>query len=484
MSDRIILNEKELAEVTDGYWVNLAPSERFQISGVNHLYKEIKPGDLFVVYDGWKRKKGTNKDKIKQAMSNGAIAVLTADANERHLSAPALVVKDTYQALRCIALETSKRSEAKRILVIGSYGKTAFKTHLYHLIKTQIKAHATFNSFNRVTSTYNNLASLKENTELLIIEQPISRKGRSRRRAGYVTPDIIVLTSIGHEHIDIFSSVENIIKHKLSTLNALKADGKVIIPKSDRYFEEIKSELENYSHVKPLTFGLDTDCNAQLLSKEFENFGWNIIARIENVTLSYRLPFPEYYAPLASLSELLSAYHLGLDIHQAAARYSTVENYDSSGKLYQVNTLDKTFYLYDQSYRGGVEGYQAFFRTLRQLTPQSGGKKIVLTSEFVDYKDGEIEFLDPTVFPQLIKDAQIDQLYSIENFKLHSHLLPPETHWIAHHDNVEDICDVVLNNISNGDLLCVKAIYESHMPRFIKYLSQQENVHLIDINKA
>lgn len=468
----VLLSPEEMATVTGGIWENLTSDTK--IERIEYIFHYLTKNDLFVVHHA-------TCHKIKGALRCGVSALIVPDDCKVDVQIPVLRVENTYMALRAIALEGTKRTRAKRLLVTGSYGKTGFKNHLYTVISDQFNTYAKLTSANHVEATYCNLASLKPEHELLIIEQPVSTKTKTERRAWYVRPDICVITSIGHEHIERFQTVENIIENKTQIAKALKKGGKFLIPKDDPYYKQLKRELEKYDHFDLLTFGSSRTCNAQLLYKKYNNFGWDIIAKIEDIVLAYRVPFPEIHEPEASLAVLLSVYHLGGDVRTAAAKFYTCSNFKSSGKIYEVNYFDKHFYLYDQSYRGGLEGYQGFFKFLRDLKPLNGGKKVLLTSEFVDYEDGEMALIDNKLFQGLIAEAGIESLFTVEKFTEHINVLPDKSIWKNHSLDFNNIKEEVLESIDENDILCIKGIYESDLPKFIIWMEQLKGMEISEL---
>lgn len=468
----VLLSPEEMATVTGGIWENLTPDTK--IERVEYIFHYLTKNDLFVVHH-------STCHKIKGALKYGVSALIIPDDCKVDVPIPVLRVENSYMALRAIALEGSERSRAKRVLVTGSYGKTGFKNHLYTVISDQLNTYAKLTSANHVEATYCNLASLKPEHELLIIEQPVSTKTKTKRRARYVHPDICVITSIGHEHIERFHTVDNIIENKTQIANALKKGGKFLIPKDDPYYKQLKRELQKYDHFDLLTFGSSRTCNAQLLYKKYNNFGWDVIAKIEEIVVAYRVPFPEIHEPEASLAVLLSVYHLGGDVRAAAAKFYSCSNFKSSGKIYEVNCHGKHFYLYDQSYRGGIEGYQSFFKSLRDFNPPNGGKKVLLTSEFVDYEDGEMALIDNELFQKLIAESGIESLFTVEKFTEHINVLPDKTIWKNHSLDFNNIKEEVLDSVDENDILCIKGIFESNLPQFTIWMNQLEGMEISEL---
>ncbi len=469
---------QQLAEITGGTWENL--SNNLLIGDVNYIPQYTNKGDLFVIrHEDWPNKKYLeNIHRIPEVIAKGIAAIMVNQETLLDVRLPVLRVVDTYRALRKIAINTSKISTAKRVLVTGSYGKTAFKTHLWHLLNDHLNTYISFNSANFSASTYCNFASLKKDTQVVVIEKPITNESNILRNARIIEPDIIVLTSIGHEHIDKFKTIDNIIWLKTTFASGLPSDGKFIVPYDSEYYPLIINYLKRYPDINILTFGSHPDCNARILKQNFRQFGWDVLATIEGQEAAYRVPFPEGHAPNASLAELLCVYHLGVDIQVAAANYYQCTNFKSSGSLYEVNYQQKHFYLYDQSQRGGIEGYSSFFKTLRNLKPEGQGKKIVVTSNFVDHVDGEVALLDLDHFRQLMSAAGIDSLFTVEYFTEHPEVVHDKSIWKGHSFEVDSIKDEVINSLQNNDILCVKGIYESKLPDLISHIKHLPGIKI------
>ena len=335
MDTQISLSAQELATITGGMWENR--DNNVTINEIHETYHYLQKNDMFVVhYDDWYNKTKSNEHKIEGAIKKGISALMLKQNSKVKTSIPTLRVNNTYEALRKIALHTSQLSKATRVLITGSHGKTGFKVQLYNIVKEQIKTYTRLNSSNMVVATYCNLASLKKDTELFLIEQPVSTLQKTYRRATYVKPDISVITSIGHEGIERFKTIENIIENKLQIAHALKDGGKLLLPYDDRYYDKILKEAQKYKHIEILTYGSSRTCNAKVLYKKFSNFGWDVLAKIEDVVVAYRVPFFEEYAVGVSCGVLLCVYHLGLDVHLAADVYYKNENFKSSGLFYEV----------------------------------------------------------------------------------------------------------------------------------------------------
>lgn len=465
----IILTPKEMATITNGKWENL--SENLYIEEVEYIFHYLKKNDLFIV-------RQSTYDRLNEAIEKGIAAAIIDGDYVVTPNLPVLRVENTYTAFRSLALASRQKSQCKTVLVTGSYGKTGFKNHLYTVIKDQFNTYTRHSSANRVRSTYCNMLSLKPEHELLIIEQPVTKRSRMLRRAEYVSPDICVITSIGHEHIERFDSIKNIIEIKTQIAKALKPGGKFLIPRDDPYYHEIRKTLSQYKHCNILTFGSRSSCNARILYRHYREYGWDVVAKIEDSIVAYHVPFPEYHEPASSLAVLLSVYHLGGNVHDAAEKFYMCKNFVSSGIIYRATYMNRPFILYDQSHRGGMEGYAQFFKSLSTIQTKGKGRKILITSAFVDDEDNEIELLDIPHLKRLMSEAGIDLLYTVEEFLQHKSVVPDNILWKKHVQNPLDLQEDFPHILQENDLLCIKGIFESELPKLVKALTSDENIDI------
>lgn len=246
-----------------------------------------------------------------------------------------------------------------------------------------------------------------------------------------------------------------------------------------------RAVIEHNPECNIAIYGAHPESIAHVTSKEFDDYGWQVTASIAGKPLHYRVPFVEEHSVEASLAELLMVELLGLDVKKAADQYGQLTQFESSGQLYRVELDDRAFVLYDQSKRGGIEGYESFFKTLGYLEPDSGGKKIVLTSAYVDSEDKELDNIEGHRFAELTCQSDIDAFFTVEHFADHKDVLPDKyllqskglstekCTWVLHRNRCLDLYPMLLHYLRSGDLLAVKGIFESELSGFLDYLKGQ-----------
>src|SRR5574344_17019 len=136
--NNLFFSLKEIENITGGKWFNY--NEEIKINNFIHIISQVNKEDIFIVhYPNWYDKNQDNEYDIPKAIKQGASALMVQEeTNIKNLTIPILVVEDTYHALRNLALFSSSKSNAKRVLITGSYGKTGLKIHLYNLISKKI----------------------------------------------------------------------------------------------------------------------------------------------------------------------------------------------------------------------------------------------------------------------------------------------------------------------------------------------------------
>ncbi|MEP6201480.1 MAG: Mur ligase domain-containing protein, partial [Marinomonas sp.] len=151
---------REVEEVTGG-----TASHQFQASGVEMDSRDVQPGDLFVAL------KGDAMDGhrfLSKAFAAGAVAAIT----DRPVDYPHVQVEDTTKALHALAHAARERSEAVRIAVTGSVGKTGVKEAIFNALDRSSRgsAHRSVRSYNNHVGVPLSLARLPARSHYGIFE--------------------------------------------------------------------------------------------------------------------------------------------------------------------------------------------------------------------------------------------------------------------------------------------------------------------------
>ena len=119
-----------------------------------------------------------------------------------------ILVNSTLTALQQLAIYKRSLYKGPVIGITGSNGKTVVKEWLYQLLKDDYRITRSPKSYNSQIGVPLSVWQLNPDTELAIFEAGISEKGEMQRLQQIIQPTIGVITYIGPEHGENFSSLE------------------------------------------------------------------------------------------------------------------------------------------------------------------------------------------------------------------------------------------------------------------------------------
>lgn len=209
-----------IAQATGG-----VASHQFQASGVEMDSRDVRPGDLFIAL------KGEAMDGHKflpAAFAKGAVAAIT----DRPVDFPHVLVKDTTKALHDLAHAARDRSDAVRIAVTGSVGKTGVKEAIFKSLDRASRgaSHRSVRSYNNHVGVPLSLARMPARARFGVFEMGMNHSGEIAPLAEYVRPHVALITTIAPAHIENLGSIEAIADEKAQIFTGLAQGGTAIIP--------------------------------------------------------------------------------------------------------------------------------------------------------------------------------------------------------------------------------------------------------------
>ncbi|MDO9168625.1 MAG: Mur ligase family protein [Methylobacter sp.] len=456
----ILLTLREIGRVTGGIWMHL-PEEKIEITGVNFYLPYVSPGDLFVCSEQDAVTKSDIEKRLREAFSRGAVAAVIGKDIIPNNNYPLLVVANVLKALQDLATATSLQFDGVRILVTGSHGKTGFKTQLYHIIRKQIVTHASLGSANKERAVWLTLAAIQQGASVAIVEVAVPARNIGQDRGFFIRPDFCVITGVGLEHMSSHKTLKNLIENKAAVVMGLRPGGRCLLNADDAHYDELYAAVRKNSGCDILTFGSAPVCQGRLVNREFHGFGWQVQANILGEEIEYNLPLIEDYAPLASVSVLLMAKLLGANLQQCVAEYEDYQHFESSGNLFKVDLGSGNFFVYSQTRRGELKGFESMFEIMSRLHPQNGGRKIAVVSEFINFEDNPGIEVDIEKMRDLMTSAGIDLLYTAKEFKQHEAVIPSGVDWCQHGDTYKDIKNNLLGAVRENDMVFLRGVLKA-----------------------
>jgi len=162
-------------------------------------------------------------DFISAAYSKGVrVFIVTKKQSLTFNHACFLVVQDTLIALQAIAKYHREQFHFPIIAVTGSVGKTTTKEWLYHLLSTQFRIIRSPKSYNSQLGVALSLLELTEDCDIAIIEVGISHPGEMEVLEKIISPEIVLLTSIGTAHLHNFTDINHLCQEKIKLASRAK----------------------------------------------------------------------------------------------------------------------------------------------------------------------------------------------------------------------------------------------------------------------
>jgi UDP-N-acetylmuramoyl-tripeptide--D-alanyl-D-alanine ligase len=428
------------------------------MAGVSIDSRAIRPGELFLAIRG-PRHDGHNF--AAETLSRGAVAGVVArerlqeypEALQRKLFA----VEDTLVALHRLAsraCEIWRRAKPGRRIgaVAGSLGKTTTKEIFAALVGARFRVLKTQGNLNNEYGLPLTLLQLDEQYDAAVVEMGMSHRGELARLAQIAPPDVGVITRIAVEHLEFFSSIEEIALAERELIENLAWPGATAVLNAD---DERVAQFADVARGNVIWFG--TSARAQFRAEKIQERGvegsaFEFISPGGNARLE--LPLIGRHNVMNALAGLAAASVWGIGAAEAREVFAALVPADKRG---EVVRFESGLTVINDSYNSSPTALNA----LAQLLADTPGyhRRILAAGEMLELGTssaelhrqcgkfaGSLEGIDWIVGVRgdaaaLIR-AAIDAGHATERTKFF--------------DNSDDAAKFLAEFVSAGDLLLLK----------------------------
>lgn len=430
-------------------------SHQFQASGVEMDSRDVQPGDLFVAL------KGEAMDGhrfLPQAFAAGAAAAIT----DRPVEYPHVLVEDTTEALHALAHSARERSEAVRIAVTGSVGKTGVKEAIFNALDRSSRgaAHRSVRSYNNHVGVPLSLARQPARAQFGVFEMGMNHAGEIAPLADHVRPHVALITTIAPAHIENLGSIEAIADEKAQVFRGLVEGGTAIIPADSDQSERLIRHAEALA-VNVVTFGRSEGADVRLLDSIARDHGGSMItADLGGQRLCYTIAEPGEHWIGNSLGVMAAVRAAGGDLAAAGLALAEMGGLKGRGARINIEALGGKALLIDESYNANPASMRA---TLKQLGQTPAVRRIVVLGTMGELGDFAERFHRQLYEP--LMDAKIDHAILVGDGMSHlaSELGKRSAASLgngpsfAHCETAEDaILELEQFDLKNGDAVLVK----------------------------
>lgn len=183
--------------------------------------RAIGQGDLFVALAG---ERFDAHAFVSDAVANGARGLVLHDPAAAARAGlpegvPVFAVRDTREALGALARYRRRAwaaaSPGRAVVgVAGSNGKTSTKDLLRAALGAARRAHATAGNLNNLVGVPLTLLALPDDAELAVVEMGTNAPGEIARLRAIAEPDVVVMTSIGEEHLEGLGDLAGVLREE------------------------------------------------------------------------------------------------------------------------------------------------------------------------------------------------------------------------------------------------------------------------------
>ncbi|GAB2562740.1 UDP-N-acetylmuramoyl-tripeptide--D-alanyl-D-alanine ligase [Gracilibacillus alcaliphilus] len=248
---------------------------------------------------------------VNQAYQKGAAASFwQRDVPNPPEDIPLLFVDDVLQAMQDLAKRYREQIGVKIIGITGSNGKTSTKDIVAQVVSGQFKVQKTLGNYNSQQGLPLSLFTLKEDTEVMVLEMGMSDVGQIEILSSIAAPDIAIITNIGESHMETLGSRERIAEAKFEITTGLKKDG-LFIYDGDEPLLQDKVKDPNISFTCK-SFGKTKTSDIYPLAIELKGDGTEFMVNSYPDT-SLFLPVLGIHNVKNAMAAILAAQHLGME---------------------------------------------------------------------------------------------------------------------------------------------------------------------------
>lgn len=381
MNVEIELSTESVIKAVSGILINGDMGISFK--GISTDTRIIKPGYLFFALKG---EKFDGHNFYKDAIEKGAKGIVISyfpkgfRVEEIPKTISVILVKDTLKALGDLASYWRDKLNSTFVAITGSCGKTTTKELTYNIISKFFKTAKNQANYNNLIGVPLSLLSMKEDTEVGILELGTNQKGEIERLSQIVKPHISVITSIYPSHLEGLNSIEGVLEEKISLFKNTWEKGTIIY----NFDQEILRERAKSFPQNKISFGFSK--NADLTFKNLIFFENKIKGEIIFKDETYPLAIENIgkHNLLNLLASLCVAISLGLSLKEIVPLIGKEISLYKRFKIFEKENL----LIIDDTYNANPGSTKAALEYLKEISKNQ--KKIVILGDMKELgKDSE-----------------------------------------------------------------------------------------------
>lgn len=464
----ISLNPWDIAAICDGYWhLDKVPSNNFKNVKINNL--DIKSNELFVAMEG------NNQDGHNYIKNLKAPAAAIVEKPISIAQVPQLIVKSTTDALNKLAEAFIQETNAKKIAITGSVGKTGTKEMLANCLRQFGQTHANKGNYNNHLGVPLTISSMSSSDCYLVTEIGMSHEGEISPLSKLVQPNIAIITKISESHIGHMRSLEAVAKEKANICAGMSSDGCIILPRDDEQYFILKKAAIDAKIKNIISFGKNPRSTIQFLSccikeiqdtPDYQVVSFKIADRYYEFTLGMRA---EHWA-INALSVIAVCHFLKLDINVACASLKSQTSLEGRGAETILSIKNFSTCLIDDAYNASPSSLRA---ALKDLASRPETNKVLILTDMLELGEFSDE-MHRSLVPDIINANPSSVVLVGAAMKKIGESLKCFTK-VFSYSEVEEVKLTLNPIIDHSDLIFVKGSHGSGAHLLVEHLKSLQN---------
>ncbi len=309
------------------------------LAGVSIDSRTIHPGELFIAIHGPSH---DGHDHVAAALAGGAAAGVVARGRfaqyTEEIRGKVFAVDDTLDALHRLASRACqiwRQAKPGRKIggVAGSVGKTTTKEIFAALVAARFRVLKTQGNLNNEYGLPLTLLQLNDQHDAAVIEMGMSHRGELARLARIAPPDVGVITRIAVEHLEFFSSIEEIALAERELIENLAWPDAAAVLNAD---DERVERFAEVARGRVLWFGTGAGTRAEFRAENIEERGvsgsaFDFVSPARRARLE--LPLIGRHNVMNAVAALAAASVWGIAAEDAQRVFPTLQPADKRGEV-------------------------------------------------------------------------------------------------------------------------------------------------------
>jgi UDP-N-acetylmuramoyl-tripeptide--D-alanyl-D-alanine ligase len=281
-----------------------------------------------------------------------------------------ILVSDTTKAYQDLAAYYRQKMNPYVIGVTGSVGKTSLKDMLGDVFRMHFQTVATEKNFNNHIGLPKTIFDMDTDTEILICEMGMDKKGEIALLVDIAKPDVGLISNIGISHRENFDDDDGIFRAKLEMTNHFDAGNLLVVNGDDAKLKSLTALPGREYRI--LTAGTTEGCDYRILNATMNpdaTISFDI--RHKEETVHFEVCMPGLYNSLyAGMTAAIAAEH-GISLRAVA---DAVKHISRTAHRLQIVPCGMVTVI-DDSYNASPDSMGSGLETLVSIT---GKRKIAI----------------------------------------------------------------------------------------------------------